>query len=230
MSNIKDKYLETLKTIDGWVIVSEWAIKFGQMFPELLEKANREAANQKNQTTGIREIAARISSNISSGAFAEDIEVDESERPRKVRYLSPEGLTNRIQQEIEDDVAPLSRSQKIRKDLESLTTKELYRLEEMENISSSLNSFFRLDFEVDHAAAVLNPHNPGKHHPDNLQVLQKRHNAMKNSSNWPRFTLDEQIDYIKTTVKVQSIIAKKMNIDLEHIVIDSIIERLKLVF
>ncbi len=36
---IHEKYLEALKTFDGFVTVSEWAVKFGEMYPELLEKA-----------------------------------------------------------------------------------------------------------------------------------------------------------------------------------------------
>jgi len=39
-----EKYLEALKDIDGWVIVSEWATRFGELYPELLEKAKAEAA------------------------------------------------------------------------------------------------------------------------------------------------------------------------------------------
>ena len=39
------KYLDTLKEIGGWATVSEWAVKFGQIYPALLEKANKEAAN-----------------------------------------------------------------------------------------------------------------------------------------------------------------------------------------
>lgn len=64
---IHEKYLEALKTFDGFVTVSEWAVKFGEMYPELLEKANKEAQNQKNDTTGLREIAARISSRLATG-------------------------------------------------------------------------------------------------------------------------------------------------------------------
>lgn len=228
--NISDKYLDALKLMTNWVTVSEWAIKFCELYPDLLEKANREAANQKNETTGLREIAARISSNISRGAYTGEIELDESERPRRVKFLSAEEATDHIQKEIDQDIAPLSRDQKIRKDLESLNTKEHYRLEEMQNIADSLNSFFRLDFEVDHASAVLNKNAPGRHHPDNLQLLLKSHNRMKNSTNWNRFSTDEQVEYIKAAVKIQGIVAKKMNVDLEEHVIESIIQRLKLVY
>ena len=39
--------------------------------------------------------------------------------------------------------------------------------------------------------AILNPENPGKHHPSNMQILTKAHNSKKNKSNWKRFDIDE---------------------------------------
>jgi hypothetical protein len=56
---IQDKYLEALKSIAGWVIVSEWATKVGEMYPDILAKAEEQAAGQIQDTTGEREIAAR---------------------------------------------------------------------------------------------------------------------------------------------------------------------------
>lgn len=87
-----------------------------------------------------------------------------------------------------------------------------------------------MDFEVDHAKAILNSENPGLHHPDNLQLILKSHNRTKSNSNWNRFTIDEQEEYIRAVVRVQSIVAKKMDVDLEESVIDSLIARLKMVF
>lgn len=227
---INEKYIEALKQINDWTTVSDWAIKVGNVYPDLLDKANKEAANHKRPSTGLRELAARISSWISTGDFAGLIEVDESERPRKVRYLSGERKAALIEKEIVEDIEPLNRAQKIRQDLEGLTTKESYRLEEMQAIADTLNSFFRLDFEVDHSQALLNAGSPGRHHPDNLQILLKSHNRMKSNHNWDRFSLDEQVDYIKSTIRLHAIVAKKMKVDLDDKVIDSIVERLKLVF
>ena len=51
--SIRAKYLEALKTFDDWVIVSEWAQRFGEIHPDLLAKAEREAENQANETTGV---------------------------------------------------------------------------------------------------------------------------------------------------------------------------------
>jgi small subunit ribosomal protein S18 len=60
------------------------------MFPEILNEGNEQAKNQANETTGLREIAVRISSRLSKGRFS-DIEIDESERPRKVKYITESG-------------------------------------------------------------------------------------------------------------------------------------------
>ena len=223
------KYLEALKTFDDWVIVSEWAIKVGEIYPDLLTEANEQAEQQANPTTGLRELAARISSRLSSGGFPE-VEVDESERPRKVRYISEEAKKVLIEDELEADIEPLTRAERICKDTESLGEYERYRIEEMETISKQLNKFFSLDFEVDHAFALLNPSPAGKHHPDNLQLLIKVHNGKKNKNNWERFTLDEQKEYIKQVILLQTMIASRLEITLVNDLLDSLLERLGKVY
>lgn len=56
---ITEKYLEALKIFTDYITVSEWAQRFSEMFPDELQKANEQAANQKQDTTGLREIAAK---------------------------------------------------------------------------------------------------------------------------------------------------------------------------
>jgi len=223
------KYLEALKSFEDWVVVSEWAIKVGEIYPDLLEAANVQAANQANETTGLRELAARISSNLSSGGFS-DVEIDDSERPRKVRYISETDKQTRIDDELEADIEPLTRAERIRSDFANLTEVERYRIEEIETISRQLNKFFSIDFEVDHATALLNPTASGKHHPDNLQLLIKAHNAKKNKKNWKRFTIDEQIEYIKHVLALQTLIASRLGVSLENDVLESLFERLVKVY
>jgi len=227
---MSDKYLAVLKTLNGWVTVSEWAIKFGEIYPDLLDKAEEEAKNHKKPSTGLREIAARISSNVSTGKFTGHIEVDESERPKRVRILSDELVLNYIESEIEIDLEPLTRAQKIRSDESKLTVKERYRVSEFEGIISQLKEFFNLDFELEHAKAILNPTDPGTHHPDNMQILLKSHNRTKSNSNWERFSIKEQIEYIEAVVRVQKIVSQKMGIEMEDDVIRSVIERIKLIY
>ncbi len=66
---VSEKYLEALKAAGDWVIVSEWAKKVGELFPDVLEKAEADAKGQAQETSGLREIAARISSSLARGAF-----------------------------------------------------------------------------------------------------------------------------------------------------------------
>ena len=73
---------------------------------------------------------------------------------------------------------------------------ELYRITEFENIQKSFKQFFNLDFEIDHAEALLNNEKQGEHHPNNLQLLLKYHNGKKNKNSWNRFTFDEQHFYV----------------------------------
>lgn len=223
------KYLEALKSFDDWVIVSEWATRVGELYPDLLETANQQAANQANETTGLRELAARISSNLSSGGFP-DVEVDDGERPRRVRYISATDKQTKIDDELEADIEPLTRTERIKSDFEKLTEIERYRIEEVETISRQLNKFFSVDFEVDHATALLNPTKSGNHHPDNLQLLVKAHNGKKNKKNWERFTIDEQIEYIKHVLALQTLIASRLGVSLVNDVLKSLLERLGKVY
>lgn len=223
------KYIEALKTFDDWVIVSEWAVRVGELYPDILKAANEQAANQANDTTGLRELAARISSMLSTGGFSE-VEIDDSERPRKVRYVSEGQKQERIEEELEADIEPLTRAERIRKDTEALSEVERYRIEEFETIAKQLNKFFSLDFEVDHAIALLNPAQAGKHHPDNLQLLIKAHNGKKNKKNWERFTLEEQKDYIKQVISLQTMIASRLEITLVDDVLESLLERLERIY
>jgi len=224
------KYLEALKSFDDWTIVSDWAYRVGEMYPDLLETANQQAAGHANETTGLRELAARISSRVSTGGFGNDIEIDDSERPRKVRYATELEKQARAEHELEEDIEPLTRAERIRKDSESLTVHEEYRIGEFEAISKQLNRFFGLDFEVDHAEALLNPSEPGKHHPDNLQLLIKAHNGKKNKSNWQRFSFEEQKDYIETVIKLQKLVVQKFGIEITSDILDSLIARLEKVY
>ena len=228
--SIRDKYLESLKMIGGWVIVSEWAIKFGEMYPELMAKAHQEALKQRRPSTGLREIAARMSSAISTGAFEGKVEVDESERPRKVRYLSDDEVKEYLDKEVEQDTEPLSRAEKIQEDEKFLSQKDRYRVIEFYSIADDLKKMFRLDFEVDHASALLNEENAGKHHPENLQLLTKAHNCRKNNGSWKRFSFDEQVEYIKAAADLQKIVETKMGVQIDYSLIESIISRLKLIF
>ena len=223
-------YLEALKTFDDWIIVSEWAVRVGELYPDLLENAEEQGSNHATAITGLKAITARLSARISNGGFSPDIEIDDSERPRKIRYISEAQKEERIEEELESDIEPLTRAERIRQDTEALTEVERYRIEEFETISRQLNKFFSLDFEVDHAFALLNPSQAGKHHPGNLQLLIKAHNGKKNKKNWQRFTFEEQRAYIQQVIALQTMVASRLEISLVDDVLDSLLERLGKVY
>lgn len=227
---VREKYLDALATFDDWVTVSEWTQHFSELNPELLDKANREAEKQANETTGLAQLAARIGAIVSTGGYEEKIEIDTSERPRKVRFI-PEGKREEHeQQDIEDDIAPLRRNEIIRNAMESMGKQDSYRVTEFETITKQLKNFFGLDFEVDHARALLNKEKSGEHHPDNFQIILKAHNSKKNNNNWDRFSIEEQIEYIETAIKLQVLVAKRLKIEIVDEVLGSLIERLKKIY
>jgi len=227
---INEKYLEALKTLDGWVTISEWAQKFADMYPDQLAKAEKQAAGQKNETTGLREIAARISSQTSRNGFGGQVEEDRSERPRRVRFLNEVEAKIQEEREIEEDIEPITRRQKEKTQFDALSVKEKYRITELQDIISQFNKFFGTDFELEHAQALLNRTEPGDHHPDNVQILLRSHNRTKNSNNWQRFSIEEQVEYISSVVNIQKIIAKKMNLDIQDDILDLLLERTRKVF
>jgi hypothetical protein len=227
---IHEKYLEALKTFTEFITISEWAVKFTEMYPDELEKANEQAVNQKIDTTGIKEIAARMSSRISSGGFSKTIQIDDSERPKKVKYVTVDELEEHIRNEIDEDVEPLRRQDIINNANDQMKVLELYRISEFENIQKAFKLFFAVDFEIDHAQALLNDDKQGEHHPDNLQFLLKHHNGKKNKKSWERFTFEEQVNYIKKTISLQSIVAYKFNVDIDNKILDSLVSRLKMIY
>ena len=227
---IHEKYLEALKTFTDFVTISEWAVKFSEMYPDELEKANEQAVNQKLETNGLKEIAARMSSRISSGAFSKTVQIDDSERPKKVKYITEDELEEHIQNEIDEDVEPLRRQDIINHANDQMKVLELYRISELENIQKAFKLFFGVDFEIDHAQALLNDDTQGEHHPDNLQFLLKYHNGKKNKNSWKRFSFEEQLDYIKQTIILQSLVADKFDIEIDSKILKSLLDRLKMVY
>ena len=47
---------------------------------------------------------------------------------------------------------------------------------------------------------------------------------------YKKFNLEEQIEYIKTAIKLQNIVASRLCIEIENDVLDSLLERLKNVY
>lgn len=226
---LNDKYLETLESFDDYVTVLQWAQKVAEIYPDILENAEQQAKGQKNPTTGLREIAARIGSKLSTNGF-NNVTIDLSEKPRKVKYISEIELTKNKEQAIEDDIAPLTRGEKIKNAEQSLTDNNIYRIREIEDIQSRFKQFLNIDFEIDHAKALLNKEVAGKHHPDNLQLLLKYHNSKKNNNNWDRFSFKEQKNYILKTIELQNLINAHIKIKVDENIVNSLLARLQKIY
>ncbi len=192
---ITEKYLEALQQMEGWVTSGEWALEVAELYPDLLEKANEQARNQKIDTTGMRELTARIASAIARGAYEDKIEIDATERPRKIRFSTEEEIQKHVDEELDEEMASLTRAQKIRKEYDELNDFDKYRIQELESIAKAFNSYFKTDLEVDHAQALMGDI-PGIHHPDNLQLLSKTHNRIKSKASWERMSLEKQLEYL----------------------------------
>ena len=70
---IHEKYLEALKTFDGFVTVSEWAIKVAEIYPDILKKAQKNVQNHKTPTSALQQVTRQISSEITRGTYTEYI-------------------------------------------------------------------------------------------------------------------------------------------------------------
>jgi len=226
---IHEKYTEALKTLTVFVTVYEWAQKVCELYPDLLEKAEKEAQAQKQDTTGLREIAARISSRLSSGNF-KNVLIDDSERPRKVKFLTSEEQQSNQEKELNEDIEPITRFEIINQAKDKLKIFELYRFDEFKNIQKAFKEFFGLDFELDHAQALLDRKKQGNHHPDNIQLLLKYHNGKKNNNSWDRFSFKEQEIYIRDVIKLQSNVTNNFKIELDNEILSQLLSRLKSIY
>lgn len=221
---ITDQYLEALKQVEGWVTGGEWALKVAEVYPDLLEKANEQARGQATPTTGMRELTARINSSIGRGAYEGKIEIDATEYPRKIRYATEEEIQKHVDEELDEEMESLTRSQKIRKEYDELSDFDKYRIQELESIAKAFNYYFKTDLEVDHAQALMGDI-PGIHHPDNLQLLSKTHNRIKSKASWDRMSLEKQLEYLYK-MKAYHI----MVFSVDDGIFASLIERIKKVY
>lgn len=225
-----EKYLEALKTFDDFVTVAQWAEKVGEIYPNLLEKAVKSSESPDNLMSGEKEIAKKLSSKLSRDGFDGLVKIDDSDAPRRVKYITHEELEENISKDVQIDLEPLKKREIEKFAEDKLVQRELYRLEEFRNIQKSLKIFFNLDFELDHAKALLNQEDAGDHHPDNFQLILKYHCSKKSNNNWMRFNIEEQITYIKKAIEFQLLVAGKLEVEMDMDIMDSLIERLKQVY
>jgi hypothetical protein len=226
---LKEQYIEALKLFNDYVTVLKWAEKVVEIYPDILEKVEQQVQGYKYPTTGLKEIAARISAILSNNAFT-NVDIDPSERPKRVKYITPEELKEKIKQNVEEDTYPLTRNEIIKNSEKSLENTNLYRIKELNDIQLKFKQFLNIDFEVDHAKALLNKTDAGAHHPDNLQLLLKYHNSKKNSNNWDRFNFKEQKEYILKVVELQKIIDVRVGITIDENIVNLLLSRLEAIY
>lgn len=221
---ITDQYLEALKQTEGWVTGGEWALRVAEVYPDLLEKANEQAQGQATPTTGMRELTARIHSSIGRGAYEGKVEIDTTERPRKIRYATEEEIQKHVDEELDEEMDSLTRTQKIKLDYETLSNYDKYRIQELESIAKTFNSYFKTDIEVDHSKALMGD-TPGMHHPDNLQLLSRTHNRIKSKSSWERMSLEKQLEYIERMMEYH-----KLVFQIDEGILASLVDRIKKIY
>ncbi len=224
--NISEKYLEALKQIKGWTTVSDWAQKVGDLYPEILRKANKQSKSYKRPSTGTKEIAARIGAKFSTNAYKGLVDVDDSQKPRKVKFIKSKNDRNNKKLP-EENKESYNRSEIIRKHKKSLNSNEDYRMKELKQIVSTLSKELHINFELDHAFPLKRG---GEGNPDNMQILMTAHNRKKSSTKWDRFTIDEQIEYIEAIIKIQKKIENKIKVKINDQNIDLTIKKLRACF
>lgn len=222
--NKNEKYLEALKQIKDWTTVSDWAKKVAELYPEILKEANKQSKSYKRPSTGVREIAARIGAKFSTTTYDGLVEIDDSQRPRRVRFIKSQ-ISQHNQKLSEKE--EYNRSKKIRYDNKNLSSHENYRKKEFEKITKTLSKELHINFELEHAAPLKGG---GKDNPNNMQILIKAHNGKKSTSKWTRFTLEEQIDYIRALIDIQKNLEKKMGVKLNDKIIEMVIANLRNIF
>jgi len=80
-----EKYLNALNYANDWVTINEWANLVDQHFPELVTEAHDQAQEYKTPSNGLREIAARISSELTRTNFRKYVLIDDTVSPKKVK-------------------------------------------------------------------------------------------------------------------------------------------------
>ncbi len=227
---IKDQYLDTLKEIDDWVTISDWVDNICIKYPELLKKANEQGSNHTKPSSGVSNLLARVSSIITMNEGGSNVEVNREVNPREVRWVSDSVIKEHEVKDLEEDLASLTRRDKEKQGLALMSLFDRYRLDEFKDIASALNKYFRTDFEVDHARALMNLEDPGEHHPDNLQILAKKFNGIKNNKNWDRYSWEEQEVHIRDFFNPPLKAKEKLGIDGTQEILDALIARLKTIY
>lgn len=212
-----EKYLQALKTFDEAVSIATWSSKYLQMFPP---------SSELDLSSELKQTIQKISLKISSGKFNESVFVDCDETPRLVKFITKDEFEKNTEIIIDADLEPIIRKELIKSSKDSLEAKELYRVTEFENIQKGFKEFFKIDFEIVAMQYLLDQNKDRHYNPTNLQFLLKHHQNKKANNSWDRFTIDEQIEYIKKVVELQGTLNDRLCVEINNSVLESLISRL----
>ncbi|MBU1669246.1 hypothetical protein KKC13_12585 [bacterium] len=219
-----EKFIEVLQTFNDPVTIATWAKRIVELYPVVLNQIN----SNTNEKMTLREFVARISVKVSKGEFP-NIEIENCEPYRKVKYCSESMKNERIQKNLNKDIELIVLDEHRQKDLSKLNESDRYRIEEFTSITDQLNRYFNLNFELHHVLSLTNRQKIGKHHADNLQLLTSEH-ALQKKDDEVRFTIDEQKAYIKRVIVVHTMVSKHLDINLTDEVLDMLLDRLAKVY
>lgn len=88
------KYLETLKTFDDFVTITEWANQFVEMYPDEIKEL------KEDEKVLIRNIVKSITSLVSTGKWSNIILIDKNTKPQKIKFIADENQENDIDNNI----------------------------------------------------------------------------------------------------------------------------------
>ncbi len=214
----------TLKEIDEWVPLGDFVKILVTKFPEELIYNGRQGdEDEPTLEMAIQRITRRFNDSFVKGNLDPKIWIYNGTGVRQIRIASGDKeaslltLTEKLLLEKgvksgEDMETTITRKEREKRDSTKWISDDTYRYGEFKDIASSLNKHFNLDLEVDHAWAIMCDDKPGQHHPDNLHLLSKRHNVIKNNFSSNRFTIEEQEDYITDLVTFNKKHSDRLNL------------------
>ncbi len=233
----ENKYMETLELSGEWLTIWDWAAAIGEDHPVMMEEMERRGATWSTPVDGVRVIYGDLHhlSRFNGRRENKNLVVNNTGSVKEVRYFSDEELKDITRHggymdKNEVFIVDLTRRDIVKRALTDMEAYDLYRLSEFETIRDQLNKLFRADFEVDHASALLNPDDPGSHHPNNFQILAQKFNRFKHSKNWPRFTWTEQVEHLEETLSQNIKHKDKLDISGSKQTLDALINRLSIVY
>ncbi len=225
-----EKSMETLEKTTGWLELWDWADLVYAEHSDIAAVMDSRGAGWAIPKPGRRVIWGELQGITRGNQRQPKNLIVDTSGIKKVTYASDEEIEEYESNAEAKEEEYLSRKDIIKRDEESLTQIEKWNIDDFYVIAKMLNDSFNLDFEVDHAKALMNPIDPGNHHPDNLQILSKRFNGIKNSKNWDRYSWEEQEEHIRDCVDPYLKNRERLDIDGTKEDLDYIIDRLKKIY